>query len=87
MWFPIHIFYMSFTDYGTLFKELSGYTFTEKLLDIKLEHAKRLLVTTDITVQEIVELIGFSEKSYFYRCFKKAFAMTPNQYRKEKRKH
>lgn len=71
--------------FSKLFKELSGYTFTYKLLMIKLEHAKRLLITTDLSVSEIVELIGFKEKSHFYRSFRKYYQMTPNAYRKSQR--
>lgn len=70
--------------FSTLFKTLSGYTFSEKLLMIKLEHAKRLLLTTDLNISEIVELIGFREKSYFHKCFKKYYHETPAKYRKNR---
>lgn len=69
--------------FSHLFKSLSGYTFTEKLLMIKLEHAKRFLVTSNLSIQEIVEMIGFKEKSYFHKCFKKYYGVTPGMYRKE----
>lgn len=70
------------TYFSLLFKQLVGYTFSEKLLMIKLEQAKWLLVTTDLPIQHIIELIGFKEKSYFHKCFKKQYGMTPGQYRK-----
>lgn len=70
------------TYFSVRFKVLANCQFSEKLLEIKLEKAKWLLVTTNLTVQNIVEIIGFKEKSYFYRVFKKQYKMTPLQYRK-----
>lgn len=70
------------TYFSVRFKVLANCQFSEKLLEIKLEKARWLLVTTDLTVQNIVEMIGFKEKSYFYRVFKKQYKMTPLQYRK-----
>lgn len=68
--------------FSNLFKQLANATFSEKLLLIKLEQAKRLLVTTNLPVHQIVELIGFKEKSYFFKVFKRQYHMTPKEYRK-----
>ena len=70
------------TYFSVRFKALANCQFSEKLLEIKLEKAKWLLITTNLSVQNIVEIIGFKEKSYFYRVFKKQYKMTPLQYRK-----
>jgi AraC-like DNA-binding protein len=69
--------------FSTLFKKLEYTTFTHKLQEIKIEQAKRLLVTTNLTMEEIIEITGFSEKSYFHRSFKKIAGMTPGQYREK----
>lgn len=76
--FNFHPSYLS-----SLFKSLAGFTFSEKLLMIRLEQAKRLLITTNLSIQSIVDLIGFKEKSYFHKCFKKYYNTTPSKYRKE----
>lgn len=76
--FNFHPSYLS-----SLFKTLSGFTFSEKLLMIRLEQAKRLLVTTNLNIETIVEMIGFKEKSYFHKCFKRYYNITPSKYRKE----
>jgi AraC-like DNA-binding protein len=68
--------------FSTLFKKLEYTTFTHKLQEIRIEQAKRLLLTTNLTMEEIIGLSGFSEKSYFHRSFKKSAGMTPGQYRK-----
>ncbi len=46
--------------------------------------SERLLVSTSLTVQEIMYKIGITNKSYFYREFLKRNNTTPNEYRKGK---
>lgn len=70
------------TYFSALFKKLFNESFSKKLLSLKLEHSKRLLITTDMTVQEIMYCVGFNDKSYFFKCFKNYYQMTPLQYRK-----
>lgn len=72
--------------FSARFKKMANSSFSEKLLLIKLEQAKRLLVTTNLSVYQIVEMIGFKEKSYFYKVFRKFNNKTPLEYREESRK-
>lgn len=48
----------------------------------RLKKAKMLLETTDIPIKEISDTLGFYDTAYFYKMFKKAFAITPREYRK-----
>lgn len=70
------------TYFSSLFKKLFHESFSKKLLSLKLEHAKRLLVTTDLSTQEIMICAGFNDRSYFFKSFKQYYGMTPMQYRK-----
>lgn len=67
-------------------KEVTGETPTEFIRRRRLEHAERLLKTTDMTVQEIMYLSGFNNKAYFYREFAKQYRQTPREYRTNFRK-
>jgi AraC family transcriptional activator of pobA len=49
----------------------------------KLLEAKNLLISTDKTIAEIGFELGFNEKTYFTRVFKKKAGMTPSDFRKE----
>ncbi|MCI6692041.1 MAG: helix-turn-helix transcriptional regulator [Clostridium sp.] len=73
------------TYFSLRFKTLANDSFSNKLREIKLEKAKWLLITTDLSVQNISEIIEFKEKSYFFRIFKKRYGMTPLKYRKVNR--
>lgn len=68
--------------FSTLFKKLFHQSFSKKLLSLKLEHAKRLLITTNLTTTEIMHCVGFNDKSYFFKSFKTYYQITPLQYRK-----
>ena len=73
------------TYFSLRFKTLANDSFSNKLREIKLEKAKWLLITTDLSVQNISEIIEFKKKSYFFRIFKKRYGMTPLKYRKVNR--
>lgn len=59
--------------------------FNQILSDYRSLLAKRLLVRTNESVEEIVYLTGFSEPSTFYRAFKRWTGQTPVEYRKERK--
>lgn len=65
-------------------KELIDQTPTEFIRSIRLNHAEKLLKTTNKTVQEIMYDCGFNNKAYFYREFAKRFKQTPKEYRNQK---
>lgn len=65
-----------------LFKEQTGQTFVQYRRDLKLQAAKNLLETTFLTVQEVRNKVGVIDECQFSRAFKRAFRMTPAQYRK-----
>jgi len=62
-------------------KDISGETPTEFIREIRLKRAEKLLKTTNKTVQEIMYLCGFNNKSHFYRQFTKEYNKTPKEYR------
>lgn len=54
-----------------------------------LREAARMLIQTDFSIADIIHRLGLSNRSYFYRIFKKQYGITPKEYRnsiKESRK-
>ena len=64
-----------------IFKRATGATFTEYLNFVRICKAEKLLSTTDKSVLEISEAVGFSSMSYFNRVFKKIRNISPGSYR------
>ncbi|MNC73208.1 HTH-type transcriptional regulator GadW [compost metagenome] len=51
----------------------------------RVEHAKYLLTTTDISVKKIAEMCGYASEIHFMRQFKQQLGLTPSQYRADKK--
>jgi len=72
-------------DYlGRRFKKETGKNFSECLLSIRMERARKLLLTTRKSIMEIAEETGFNNDGYFSTTFKKVFGKTPNEMRKDR---
>jgi AraC-like DNA-binding protein len=63
-----------------LFKEYSGMSPNEYKLNAKLNKAKQYLQYESMSIQEVSEICGFYDSSYFCKIFKKHFTMTPKKY-------
>ncbi len=64
-----------------LYKQKAGKTLSETINELKLEKAKELLASPQYRINDISKAIGFYSEHYFYRFFKKAMNMTPQEYR------
>ena len=55
----------------------------EYLTELRLKHARTLLMNTGRTVSEVAEAAGFEDPSYFARVYKKRFCLSPTQTRRQ----
>lgn len=67
---------------SNLIKDKSGQTFTQLVTQKKLLKAQLLLQSTRLPIQEISLQVGFSNKTYFYKHYKKMFGYGPGEERK-----
>jgi AraC-like DNA-binding protein len=63
------------------FGQTIGKSFSDFLLESRLIQAKRLLVSTELSIKQIALETGFSQSSYFSSCFRQLEGMTPLQFR------
>lgn len=54
----------------------------EFITSCRINRAKYLLTTTDMSAASIAEAVGFATENYFYRFFKKHTGKTPSEYKK-----
>lgn len=66
---------------GRLFKEVTGISFNDYLNNLRVKHACKLLLSTNMSIQEIAFNSGFNSLEYFYTIFKKFYGITPAKYR------
>jgi len=67
------------------FKEETGFFINDYIKFVKIERAKLLLESTDLTVLEISEQLGFATRSYFSHAFHAIAGMTPTEFREKNR--
>ena len=66
-----------------LFKSEIGVGFLAYLTNIRMEQAKKLLLTTSLSIAEVSEQSGYGDYRVFSKVFKKAEGITPSQYRRD----
>lgn len=73
---------MSRSTFTKYFKEAAGMSFIDYRNTIRIQVAKKLLITTSLTITMIAQKVGFSDISNFNRTFKHFEHLTPLIYRK-----
>ena len=66
-----------------LFKTEIGVGFLAYLTSIRMERAKKLLLTTNLSIAEVSEQSGYADYRVFTKVFKKSEGITPSQYRRD----
>lgn len=69
--------------FRALLKRETGQTFHQYLTGLRMNRAMELLKTTTLKTQEIAQMCGLGEASYFSYAFKKHFGVSPSQVRKD----
>jgi len=73
--------YLSSSYFSKLFKDITGYNFTEYLNQIRIQKAKELLEQDSVSIDEIPTAVGFLNRSYFGKVFRQITGITPKHYR------
>jgi AraC-like DNA-binding protein len=71
--------------FSQLFRKQEGVSFEKYVRALRLEHAKRLLTSTEIAVAKVAALSGFSSPQYFCRVFACDVGVSPREYRQRPR--
>ncbi|OIJ13874.1 DNA-binding response regulator [Anaerobacillus arseniciselenatis] len=70
--------------FSVLFKEHTNMKFSEYMTRSRIQKAKNLLLTTQLSVAEIAEAVGYTTSKYFIKTFKEYEGLTPSKYKKLK---
>ncbi len=73
---------MNPTAFCRFFKNKTGKSFKNYVLDMRIAYACKLLVMDDINISQVSTECGFETISHFNNSFKKSTGNTPSQYRK-----
>lgn len=76
-----HALNLSRSRFQHLFKAETGMPPAQYLRTLRLERAEELMRTSVLSVKQVMTSVGIGDKSHFERAFKKAYGLTPRQYR------
>lgn len=74
--------HLSYNRFRTVFKNNTGVSLQQYLIQERLEHAKRLMVNTELSLKEISAKTGFNSLFYFSKVFKSKMGYSPGQIRR-----
>ena len=75
---------MGYSKFRRLFKEFTGYAPLQYLQELRLQRSKQLLASTNLSLAEIADRVGYDNADYFSAAFKKKNHITPTNFRKKK---
>ena len=78
--------HLSVSRLAHLFREQMGLTPVDFLTNIRIDNAKRMLLTTDNNCTRICYDVGYNNQSYFTRVFKQIVGLTPREFRNQNKR-
>jgi YesN/AraC family two-component response regulator len=73
-------FFLSPAYFSRLFKQYTGTTFIEYLIELRMEKAKELLTLGKYKVYEVSQIVGYKSEKYFFSVFKRYTGCSPAEY-------
>jgi two-component system, response regulator YesN len=80
------IAYMNPYYFSSFFKKHTNQNFKQYLTEIRMNHASRLLLHSDMLVYEIAEKVGYNNPRQFSDMFRRTFGKLPNDYKQQFKK-
>lgn len=76
---------LSSSYFRHLFKENTRIPFKSYLTHLRISQAKKMLLASEKSIDQIIQEVGYSNVNQFYTSFKKHMCMTPAEYRRQYR--
>lgn len=67
---------------SSLFKKETGATFTETIRGVRIEKVKELLLHSNLKLNQISDMVGYSDPKYMSKVFRETVGMLPAEFRK-----
>ncbi len=78
---------LSMRQMNRVFSEFYGTSFYQLLTNIRLSHAKKMLLCSQMTVKEIAAQVGYDSTTGLFIAFKKKYGITPGEFRAENKEN
>lgn len=75
------MFYIDHFYLAHRFKDITGYSFRQYIINRRIGEAERMLLFEDRSIEEISRIVGYKNIQYFYTAFRKYVGCTPAEFR------
>ncbi|RCX16030.1 YesN/AraC family two-component response regulator [Anaerobacterium chartisolvens] len=72
---------ISYGYLSSVFKQITGENFSVYFTNIRMNHARRLILEGEYKIYEIADRVGYTSARYFTDQFRKQFGVSPSDYR------
>ena len=76
------VFHISSSHLARIFRNASGMTISTRLVQLRIDRAKQLLLESSLPISEISLQVGYTNFSHFTHTFRKMTGVTPSDYRR-----
>lgn len=73
---------LSYSHLSAVFKRETKFTIMDYLTQVRIDQAKKLLITTMMSIAEIAYAVGYQDAKYFSRAFFRTTRIRPSEFRK-----
>lgn len=77
---------LGYSLYRKKFKEYTGVSPAQYHIQLRINKAKDLLITTNQSFKELAHELGFESTDYFFRLFRQKTGFTPSEFREKNRR-
>ena len=77
-------YHMNTSYLGQIFQKEVGCPFSQYLNNVRNDVAKRMILNTNMRINDVAKEVGYSDTSYFYRKFKQSYGVSPAAMREMK---
>ena len=74
------LFHLNASYVSQLIKAETGQTYTQYVTQLRIGKAKELLRTTNLSLAQVSEAVGFNDYFYFIKKFKREVGVTPGKF-------
>ena len=73
---------MNYSLFSTAFKNYTGQNFVSYVRDLRISEAKKLLLESQLRVNDIGEKVGYDNSKHFMKNFKAVVGVSPTEFRR-----
>ncbi|HIT90853.1 MAG TPA: helix-turn-helix domain-containing protein [Candidatus Merdenecus merdavium] len=77
--------YLTSPQIDHILKHVVGTTYSQYIIRTKMELARELLMAGKLSIDKVMEQVGYANRTYFYKKFEEIYGLNPGEYKRSKK--